>query len=168
MELLPIRTSERDWLDDIEDFHQKFGLTYEGKVRPLPLEMGWFRQSFMHEELTEYKTAASALVTALNTAPVDEADVTHQLEQQLDALIDLVYVALGTVYLHGMAPAFREGWRRVQKANMAKERALPDGSNSKRKSPIDVIKPPGWTPPTHTDLVEDHTYATVNREAAVD
>lgn len=38
-------------------------------------------------------------------------------------------------------------WRHVQAANMAKTRAASDGSDSKRGSSWDVIKPPGWRAP---------------------
>ena len=65
----------------------------------------------------------------------------------LDALVDLVYVALGTAYLHGFGPQkFNEAWRRVHEKNMEKIRA-PSADHSKRGSAFDVIKPAGWTPP---------------------
>jgi hypothetical protein len=38
---------------------------------------------------------------------------------------------------------------------MAKVRA-PSASASKRGNAHDVVKPPGWTAPDHTDLVADH------------
>lgn len=48
---------------------------------------------------------------------------------------------------------FVEAWRRVQLANMSKVRAT-SADQSKRGSTFDVVKPPGWEPPSHTDLVE--------------
>ena len=38
-------------------------------------------------------------------------------------------------------------WDLVHNANMKKERAAEDASNSKRKSSLDVIKPPNWVSP---------------------
>lgn len=38
-------------------------------------------------------------------------------------------------------------WRHVQAANMAKKRAAQDGSDSKRRTPWDVVKPEGWSAP---------------------
>lgn len=38
-------------------------------------------------------------------------------------------------------------WSHVQTANLAKRRATADGSDSKRRSPWDVVKPEGWTAP---------------------
>ena len=123
-----------DPVSDMAEFHEKFGLTYRGRPRPLPEEMGDFREEFMCEELSEYALAK----------------VDNNLEKQFDALIDLVYVALGTAYLHGFD--FKEGWRRVHEANMKKVRAQ-RASDSLRGSTFDVVKPAGWTPPDLSDLV---------------
>lgn len=48
---------------------------------------------------------------------------------------------------------FLEAWSRVQLANMSKVRAT-SAEQSKRGSTHDVVKPPGWVAPSHTDLVE--------------
>lgn len=145
-----------DPVRDVEDFHKKFGLQYDGKPRVLVGELGNFRTRFLHEELTEY-TDSQGVARALLVfeAVPDQAEMTHQLELQLDALVDLVYVALGTAYLQGFN--FREAWRRVHLANMAKVRAEKP-SDSKRGTTFDVVKPPGWEAPSHKDLVEDHAY----------
>lgn len=122
------------YLQDVYDFHEKFGIEQPDSPRHLPEELAHFRLKFLLEELNEYESALIA----------------GDLETQHDALIDLVYVALGTALISGFD--FEEGWDRVQRANMAKERALPDGSNSTRFSKFDVVKPEGWTPPSHTDI----------------
>ena len=123
---------------DISDFHVKFNLEYTGPVRVLPDDVAEFRIKFMQEELFEYI----------------EGVVEGDIEKQFDALIDLVYVALGTAYLQGMP--FDKGWELVQAANMAKVKAGPNGEGSKRGSPHDVIKPEGWAPPDHGPLLRDH------------
>lgn len=136
---------------DIEEFHQHFGLRYDGSPRFLPKEMGMFRTIFMAEELVEYVADKPEVLKSL----IQSALVTHDqhppLEKQFDALIDLVYVALGTSYLHGFD--FKEGWNRVHSANMKKIRSISSESHYGRGSSFDVIKPPGWTPPVLTDLV---------------
>jgi predicted HAD superfamily Cof-like phosphohydrolase len=122
---------------DVTEFHEKFRLLYEGPPRTLPGDLLSFRVKFMQEELDEYAEGAA------------EGD----LEKQLDAVIDLIYVALGTLLLQGMLPAFAHGWNRVQAANMAKVRTE-RAEDSKRGSTFDVVKPEGWTAPTHKDLIE--------------
>lgn len=143
--------SSPDLVGDIEEFHRKFGLEYTGVCRTLQGELGDFREGFMNEEYTEYCTNREAALLELSNWEVDQANYTHHLEQQLDALVDLVYVAIGTAHMQGFD--FREAWRRVHRANMAKVRAT-NASESKRGTTFDVVKPEGWEPPSHTDLVE--------------
>lgn len=144
-----------DLVEDIRDFHVKFGLDYNGLPRHLPEELLDFRIKFLEEELVEYKLASADLSTELGLPSPNMRVVAELLESQLDALIDLVYVALGTAHLAGFD--FTEGWRRVHAANMAKVRAT-DPSQSKRGSSLDVVKPKGWQPPDHGDLVRNHAH----------
>lgn len=122
--------------DDIASFHEKFGLEFMGGPRHLPPDLQEFRSKFLKEELQEYFEAVES----------------RDLPKQLDALVDLVYVALGTAYYQGFN--FNEAWRRVQKANMAKVRAQ-RAEDSKRGHAFDVVKPPGWQAPNLADLCKD-------------
>jgi len=122
-----------DMFDDIKKFHEKFKLEYNGEPRYLSIDLAKFRYTFMSEELEEYRIARR----------------NSDLSGQLDALVDLVYVALGTAYMHGFD--FDEAWRRVHEANMKKIKA-PSKDASKRGSEYDVVKPVGWVPPYLKDL----------------
>lgn len=122
--------SKIDLFQDIKDFHNKYGLSYGGPPRELPPDLADFREGFLEEEVDEYLAADT-------------------LALKLDALVDLVYVALGTALLHGFD--FNEAWRRVHAANMLKVRA-PSAADSKRGSAHDVVKPAGWQPPDLSDL----------------
>lgn len=87
----------------------------------------------MQEELTEFNGACEA------------GDVL----EAADALIDLVYFALGRLIEMGVpATAVMD---EVQRANMGKER----GELSKRPGSKghDAVKPDGWTPPDHAWLL---------------
>ena len=157
-----------DMVKDIREFHEKFGLEYNGKPRTLPPELAEFRRRFLEEELSEFKSdsyRAEYFAAMLNSgAPTDQIidflnRITTGLEGSLDALVDLVYVALGTAYLQGFD--FAEAWRRVHEANMKKVR-VERKEDSKRGSTFDVVKPEGWEPPSHTDLVRDHIHAEVS------
>ena len=157
-----------DPVADIEDFHRKFDLFYDGRPRALPEDLQSFREDFLAEELEEYRLHVRCLRHLLDVIPVggpDPAEVTFQLEEMLDGLVDLVYVALGTSHLHGFD--FAEAWRRVHAANMAKIRAAAP-EDSKRNSTHDVIKPMGWLAPDHTDLVEDHAHRSAYPGPATD
>jgi len=111
---------------DIKDFHEKFGLAYEGPPRDLPKNLSSFRIGFIFEEL-------------------DELIVAETKTEVLDALVDLTYVVMGTAYLQGFD--FGEAWSRVHAANMAKQRG-----SSARSEEYDIIKPPGWAAPDLSDL----------------
>lgn len=142
---------------DIKEFHEKFGLAYNGKPRALPKGIQKFRSKFHKEELTEYHLAIDRLQRILDgkeQTGIDD-EVALELSHALDALVDLTYVVLGTAYLHGFD--FNAAWGRVHAANMAKVRAS-SAADSKRKSKFDVVKPPGWTPPRIQPLVSDHTH----------
>lgn len=154
---------------DIAEFHKKFELDYKGKPRGLDYKLEEFRAMFMNEEVDEWKLANHRLVLIgeeiedstrlFNSPPINKAEVTSLLSKSLDAIIDLIYVALGTAYLQGFkSEMIEEAWRRVHEANMKKIRAQRP-EDSQRQSTFDVVKPPGWTPPNHDDLVEDHIYA---------
>lgn len=120
--------------EDIRAFHEKFELGYNEGPRKLDAEMQAFRIKFLKEELQEYVDAVKM----------------GNLEKQFDALIDLVYVAIGTSYLHGFP--FRKGWNRVQLANMSKVLAT-SAADSTRGYSKDVVKPKGWKAPDLSDLV---------------
>lgn len=117
---------------DVGAFHHKFGLPDVNVDGPIPrlisADLAYFRLDFLQEELSELKQAYED----------------HDLPGIADALVDLVYVALGTAHFHGLP--WEELWDEVQRANMTKERA-PSAEASKRNSTFDVIKPEGWQPP---------------------
>ncbi|TXH19128.1 MAG: hypothetical protein E6R03_01060 [Hyphomicrobiaceae bacterium] len=138
--------------NDIRKFHEKFGLSYDGLPRTLPHDLEAFRIKFMREELEEYISAASdrelqRMEHGRNT-PLALAEVR---EKQLDALVDLVYVALGTAYLQGFD--FDRAWNRVHRANMSKVRATKKTAGKRGAPKFDVVKPAGWKAPQLKDLV---------------
>jgi len=152
----PLRFNTWDPMADIVDFHTKFSLGYDGPPRALPKEIAEFRTGFMREEIDEYhmSNAMANVEAGLESDKRDLANYTYHLENVLDALVDEMYVVLGTAYLQGFGPKiFKEAWNRVHAANMTKVRAT-DASDSKRNSIHDVVKPLEFKPPRHVDLVE--------------
>lgn len=121
---------------DITEFHRKFMQSYDGPPRFLPADLHDFRTKFSKEEHDEWQEA------------VQEGD----LAKAVDSLIDKIYVDLGTLHLMGIDT--REAWRRVHRANMGKVIANPEGDErSHRDAKFDIVKPEGWLPPNHDDLV---------------
>ena len=135
-------TIEGDWVKDISEMHTKFGVN--PVIRTLDkVELRTFlkfRIDFLQEELDELSREFDGTGEVGNKA----ADNT------VDALIDLCVVAIGT--LNAFDVDSYEAWSRVHGKNMQKNA----GVNASRPNPLglpDLIKPAGWTAPTHADNV---------------
>ena len=123
-------------LKDIDSFHKKFGFAKNEKVGiPDDNELVNFRTSFLAEEFAEYTNA----ITKKDAAAA------------LDALVDIVYIALGTAWLFNLP--FDKAWKEVQKANMSKIRAK--SKSKKRGTKFDVVKPKDWKAPNIERIVEE-------------
>lgn len=114
-----------DMLAMVERFNREvIGLPVPDAPQRLDPERKHWAHGAMSEELAEFMEAET-------------------LEEEVDALVDLSYFAMGRLVEMGVlpGPVFEE----VHKANMAKER----GSLSKRPHSrgYDAVKPAGWTPP---------------------
>jgi len=144
---------------DIADFHLRFMLAPSDEYT-LPKDFQKFRVQTLLEEVFEYAFAVGFVPAGIFPSFPDqrtEVKITRSCcpqeiseEAAFDALIDLVYFALGTAYIHGFP--FKKGWDRVHAANMKKVRALRP-ADSKRDTVYDVIKPEGWEPPAFDDLL---------------
>lgn len=122
-------------LEDVRDFHTKFGVPMADRPAFLEESMEEFRTKFMQEELNEFSDACGI----------------GNMEKAADALVDLVYVVIGTALMMGLP--WPELWAEVQRANMEKRRAV-SASESKRGSTLDVVKPEGWRGPDHLPALQ--------------
>jgi hypothetical protein len=122
-----------NWAHDIMIMHEKYGVF--DKVQAFDKEklnkFLEFRIKFLEEEMNELSTAETA-------------------DDVVDALIDLCVVAIGTLDLFDVDA--RLAWDRVHEANMNKQ----VGIKESRPNPLglpDLVKPEGWTAPSHKDNV---------------
>jgi predicted HAD superfamily Cof-like phosphohydrolase len=126
---------------DVLDFHEKFQVPLAPKHTLLEGEALKFRLDFLQEELNELRKAHEE----------------GNLDDAIDAIIDLEVVLLGTAQFMGVSPeAYEEHWDEVHTANMAKERCT-DASQSKRGTALDIRKPEGWKKPSHTGIIEKYS-----------
>jgi hypothetical protein len=128
-----------EWVYDIAKMHTKFGVNpvIRGLDKDKLRTFLQFRLDFLKEELDEANEAFAS-----NDA--------SRAEDIVDAMIDLCVVAIGT--LNAFDVDTDEAWYRVKHANMTKE----PGVNPNRPNPLglpDMIKPAGWTAPSHADNV---------------
>ena len=124
----------KDWVKDINKMHAKFGVHEWAKDnaenKALLRKFLEFRIAFLEEELNETKKALT------------EGDP----EEIVDGLVDLCVVAIGTMDAFGV-DAYK-AWNAILDANMSKE----PGVKPERPNPLglpDMMKPEGWTAPSH-------------------
>lgn len=112
-------------IDNVYKFNKEIiGIEQPIKATNLTRERLLFALTAMYEELYEFTVAC-------NSNNVGEA---------LDAIIDLIYFAIGRAYEMGITPAqFRQCWNLVQNKNMAKKRGTKN-----RGTDLDASKPEGW------------------------
>ena len=113
---------QKEW-NDVRDFQRSFGHPYREKPEMIDAERVRIRANWMLEEINEFL----------------EAD---EIVEQADAMIDLMYFAIGTLVEMGVKPDAL--WQIVQDANMAK--LWPDGKPHHREDGK-TIKPPEWKDP---------------------
>jgi len=123
----------QNWVQDMAVMHAKFNVNQavENMSPEVLKEFLKFRINFLQEELDEMKNS-------------DNAD------DVVDALIDLCVVAIGTLDLYKVDAHL--AWDRVFTANIAKEVGVKEERPNPHGLP-DLVKPKGWTAPTHEDNV---------------
>lgn len=124
------------WVMMVHAFQTKYGQSYNGGPRELPASLASFRKKLVAEEAQE-------LVDAIDRGEIHE---------QLDAIVDLLYVVVGTANQMGFSDLIDEAFARVHHANMQKV-LVESRQGSKRDSTWDIVKPEGWKKPVLIDLV---------------
>ncbi len=123
------------WSMMVRAFQIRFGQAYNGPPRELPASVASLRMKLIKEEAQEL---------------VDSID-RGELHEQLDALVDLLYVTIGTANAMGFMDVIDEAFVRVHHANMQKQ-LVASRQESKRDSQWDIVKPEGWRKPNLEDL----------------
>ena len=123
-----------NWVNDIEDMHDKFGVHDWFQAnrgdKALIQKYLMFRMLMIGEEYQE-------TLSAINNSDAEEV---------VDGLIDMCVFAIGTLDVMGVDA--NEAWNKVYNANMAKEPGVKPGRPNRFGLP-DLLKPSGWTPPSH-------------------
>jgi predicted HAD superfamily Cof-like phosphohydrolase len=124
-----------DWAHDIYMMHNKFG------VRE------WFEQNKDDKDLmAKYLRFRLKMCMEEMNETIDAALFDHNPEEIVDGLIDLCVFAIGTLDVFGIDAT--KAWDEVYEANMAKSPGVKPGRPNPFGLP-DLLKPAGWTPPSH-------------------
>ena len=134
---------DKPW-QEVADFHTAFGVPVGSSPQALSAERALERAGFMREEVDEFLEAQS-------------------LAGQADAMIDLIYFALGTLVEMGVRP--QALFDIVHNANMQK--LWPDGQPRYREGDRKVVKPAGWQDPEPLLLAALEEQTRKAREAAL-
>ena len=118
----------------VKEFQKAFNNPYAEKPTLMGMERAKKRYDWMLEEIDEFIEAT------------EEKD----LVEQADAMIDVMYFALGTLVELGIEP--EKLFAIVQEANMSK--LWEDGKPHFRESDGKVIKPPTWKDPHSLTVAE--------------
>ena len=113
----------------IKKMHEKYNITHD-EIEFSARENS-FRVTAMQEELDEYIFSTKD-------------------EEKVDALIDLIIFAMGTIERLGYLDIFEDAFEAIMKSNMTKK----VGKNEKRDNfELDLIKTDEWEPAVLTDLI---------------
>ena len=125
-----------DWANDIYMMHNKFGVKewFEANKDNSVMMREYlnFRLNMVREELDE----------------TCDAFKKGDPEEIVDGLIDLCVFAIGTLDVFNVDA--HKAWDAVYEANMAKSPGVKEGRPNPFGLP-DLIKPDGWTAPSHED-----------------
>lgn len=123
-------------LKQAEEFVTAFGQKTETGYKPLlkKKEMN-LRFNLQMEELYEYR----------------EAHQNGDKEGVADALVDQMYVLLGTIQQHGLGDKFEALFDEVHRANMSK---LGEDGKPIRRFDGKILKPEGWKGPDFSKILD--------------
>lgn len=127
--MITIKLTERSLsvsiFTDMTSLYAKYGMFDQ----PMDRKKFDFRMELLSEEIVE----------------LDQAITDKDSEEVVDALIDMIVIAAGTLQL--LRINGDQAWKEVFRANLAKKR----GTKSTRPGSggFDLVKPEGWTPPSH-------------------
>lgn len=121
---------------DVYEFNEKIiGTKQPDTPTTLSRERLLFALTAMYEELHEFTLASNQ----------------NNVAEQVDAMIDLIYFAIGRCYEIGISQeAFMACWNLVQEKNMAKKRGTKN-----RGTDQDACKPYGWVAPDLGEILNN-------------
>lgn len=124
-------------LDMVQEFHETYGLPVEGEQTTGSEQTKQLRINLLQEELDELK----------------EALQNDDMQETLDALIDLQYVLDGAFLSFGLQGVKSAAFEEVHRSNMSK--LGEDGKPIRRMSDGKVMKGPNYFKPDMAQFIMD-------------
>jgi predicted HAD superfamily Cof-like phosphohydrolase len=123
-----------DMANDMNTMHDKFGVH------------DWFQKNRGDKDLMSKYLMFRMLMIGEEYHETLSAINNSDAEEVVDGLIDMCVFALGTLDVFGVDA--NKAWNAIYEANMAKEPGVKPGRPNRFGLP-DLLKPSGWTPPSH-------------------
>ena len=123
-----------DMANDMNTMHDKFGVH------------DWFQKNRGDKDLMSKYLMFRMLMIGEEYQETLSAINNSDAEEVVDGLIDMCVFALGTLDVFGVDA--NKAWNAIYEANMAKEPGVKPGRPNRFGLP-DLLKPSGWTPPSH-------------------
>ena len=123
-----------DMANDMNMMHDKFGVH------------DWFQKNRGDKDLMSKYLMFRMLMIGEEYQETLSAINNSDAEEVVDGLIDMCVFALGTLDVFGVDA--NKAWNAIYEANMAKEPGVKPGRPNRFGLP-DLLKPAGWTPPSH-------------------
>ncbi len=120
--------------NDMNTMHDKFGVH------------DWFQKNRSDKDLMSKYLMFRMLMIGEEYQETLSAINNSDAEEVVDGLIDMCVFALGTLDVFGVDA--NKAWNAIYEANMAKEPGVKPGRPNRFGLP-DLLKPAGWTPPSH-------------------
>lgn len=120
--------------NDMNTMHDKFGVH------------DWFQKNRGDKDLMSKYLMFRMLMIGEEYHETLSAINNSDAEEVVDGLIDMCVFALGTLDVFGVDA--NKAWNAIYEANMAKEPGVKPGRPNRFGLP-DLLKPSGWTPPSH-------------------
>ena len=125
-----------NWVLDMNSMHKKYGVH------------DWFEANKDNEDLMKKYLSFRLLMCNEELHETLQAVNNGDAEEVVDGLIDLCVFAIGTLDVFGVDA--EKAWNEVYEANMNKKPGVKPGRPNRFGLP-DLLKPGGWTPPSHED-----------------
>lgn len=133
---MPENNRKASTLEMVEEFHETYGLPVENEQTTGSEKTKELRINLLQEELDELK----------------EALENNDMQETLDALVDLQYVLDGAFLSFGMQGVKQAAFDEVHRSNMSK--LGEDGKPIRRESDGKVMKGPNYFKPDLAQFIE--------------
>lgn len=135
MHKIPMSYAPGDMLRGVTEWHDKFQVAIRSNLdAPTPIDLV-LRARLLLEEANEFKDAV----------------LDRDLTGQVDACLDIIFVALGTLDTIGIEyPCMDELWQELLRSNFSK---LGEDGNPIKRNDGKILKGPNYTPPDFASIL---------------